>query len=994
MPDPKKISQDLHGSFDRTLDEVVEWFCKVMPAAYFQDTDHSTQLAHLRAMIAAKASGMPYEFKFGGADDHQVTYIRQTNRPGILAEVTKDLPHDFHLTAAKIHTSDDDQLVIVTFLAGEPARFDKSDPEQKKKLDQTIEYAARKQPDWSADSVRAFFDRCFGEDILALSPLRIAKHWSIFRAVSGTEGVHVELEPEADGKHTRITVAAGNAPNRMMLERVSRRLSRLNVNINRAHVDSISDGDNGVVNFLGFVVVAPDGRQIAPESDLGRQIRKDLLRIRWFDSNTLELLSKFPNDPELTLGRAELIVALCDLTHQILVKAKPADLRDGDSLDSEPNPATKGFTRERIGSAAVNNIGISIKIAQLFLERFDPANPLADAVFESHAQAIRSEIAGKAFVSADGRTILDKMVEAVGAVLRTNVFVESRYALSMRLDPRIMAGPDRPNAPYGVYFVHGCEFIGFHVRFRDIARGGVRGVAPATKDRHHTEMSRVYDEAYGLASAQQLKNKDIPEGGAKAVILIEPPSKGGFEAGRVARAVKAFADSLLDLITSDPATKSRVVDRLGRTELLYLGPDENITPEHIVWITQRAKRRGYSVPDALMSSKPGGGINHKTYGVTSEGITVFLEVALRHVGIDPNKQSFTVKITGGPDGDVAGNEIRILDRNYGQNAKIVAIGDGTGVGEDPEGLDHQELLRLFREAKGIAEFDKKKLSAKGRVVSVKEPDGENLRNTMHFRIESDVFVPGGGRPNTINDGNWRQFLKANGEPSSPVIVEGANLFLTDGAREELTKKGCFIVKDSSANKCGVICSSFEIVACMLLDEQHFLEIKNEYVEEVLVRLRDLARQEAELLLRLNLHDPHEPLYRVSKKVSLAIIKAADAFMAAIDFLMKESEPHLRRLVVDHLPPVLLETVGESFWERIPPSYLRWMMAKSLAARMVYREGYKEIEAMSDDALPKIAVRYLRLDAERADLARHATGDGARVAHFLKSCGLLSMLTEA
>jgi glutamate dehydrogenase len=40
-------------------------------------------------------------------------------------------------------------------------------------------------------------------------------------------------------------------------------------------------------------------------------------------------------------------------------------------------------------------------------------------------------------------------------------------------------------------------------------------------------------------------------------------------------------------------------------------------------------------------------INHKDYGVTSEGVNVYLEVALRHVlGIDPRKQSFTVKMTG------------------------------------------------------------------------------------------------------------------------------------------------------------------------------------------------------------------------------------------------------------------------------------------------------------------------------------------------------------
>jgi pyruvate/2-oxoglutarate/acetoin dehydrogenase E1 component len=181
-----------------------------------------------------------------------------------------------------------------------------------------------------------------------------------------------------------------------------------------------------------------------------------------------------------------------------------------------------------------------------------------------------------------------------------------------------------------------------------------------------------------------------------------------------------------------------------------------------------------------------------------------------------------VKITGGPDGDVAGNMMRILDRDYGANAVIVGIGDGSGVGEDPEGLDHAELLRLFKEGLPIASFDRKRLSPKGRVVSVDEPEGAQLRNTMHNRLVTDAFVPGGGRPATIDDKNWSEFLTSDGAPSSKVISEGANLFLTPEARRQLSARGAVIIKDSTANKCGVICSSYEIGASMLLDEQSIL----------------------------------------------------------------------------------------------------------------------------------------------------------------------------
>merc|ERR1711981_926766 len=170
--------------------------------------------------------------------------------------------------------------------------------------------------------------------------------------------------------------------------------------------------------------------------------------------------------------------------------------------------------------------------------------------------------------------------------------------------------------------------------------------------------------------------------------------------------VRGFTDSILDLIVPCADTRQYMVDHLGFDELIYLGPDEQIIPEDIDWIIQQAARRGYPIPSAFMSSKPLAGINHKQYGVTSEGVAVFLDVALRNKGIDPNNQEFTVKITGGPDGDVAGNLMRILFREYGSNVKIVGIADGSCCAEDPKGLPQEELMRLFREERPIAHLSK------------------------------------------------------------------------------------------------------------------------------------------------------------------------------------------------------------------------------------------------------------------------------------------------
>ena len=417
----------------------------------------------------------------------------------------------------------------------------------------------------------------------------------------------------------------------------------------------------------------------------------------------------------------------------------------------------------------------------------------------------------------------------------------------------------------------------------------MRLVTPPTLEQFALESSHQYDECYGLAFAQQLKNKDIPEGGSKAVNLIN--TVGLSESGKkfvMRKSVKAFTDTLLDLIVDTEETREKIVDLYGKKEILYLGPDEQVIPEDIDWVIDRAAKREYAVPAAFMSSKPRAGINHKEFGVTSEGVNVYLDVALREtLGIDPTKDSFTVKMTGGPDGDVAGNELKILVREYGENVKIVGIGDHSGVAEDPDGLDHDELLRLVKASLCISNFNPSKLGSQGVLHDVSTEEGVKARNSMHNRLEADAFLPCGGRPNTIDINNYKQFLKPDGSPSAPLIVEGANLFVTAEARQALfDDAGVLIVKDSSANKGGVITSSYEICAAMLLSEEDFVENKAAIVEEVLAKLRGMAKMEAKLLFReYEMYSGNLP--GISQVISNAINVTTDALTTALDELSEE-----------------------------------------------------------------------------------------------------------
>ena len=79
--------------------------------------------------------------------------------------------------------------------------------------------------------------------------------------------------------------------------------------------------------------------------------------------------------------------------------------------------------------------------------------------------------------------------------------------------------------------------------------------------------------------------------------------------------------------------------------------------EMIKWIADFSKKYDYKPGSAFISGKPKLGINHKEYGVTSLGINVYMNKPSQRCRIDPEKETFTVKMSGGPDGDVAGNQI-------------------------------------------------------------------------------------------------------------------------------------------------------------------------------------------------------------------------------------------------------------------------------------------------------------------------------------------------
>jgi glutamate dehydrogenase len=969
----------------RTIETVVPWFLSSMPASYFRQVPEAFRMDHIKAISAIKDANMDLylNLKSHTHDGRLIyTFIRPGTAPGTLLSMVEELPYydeNFPLTRLHVFSTGDESMSLNMFVYGNKTNLSVR-PIDSEAVKNILEVAGEVQAGkhtgapyhlephkrFEKEALLQYLQKCSDNylNIISRFPERFFRQCLMFDAVSGTEGCEVHVEPAAnDPGHYWIDVAVANAIPQVALEHTCRLLYHQSFDVSRARLDVLDDGDNGSVTMLRLLACPLPSKELNGEatardadSPVFDLLRQEIKRSKWLDETTMKLV--FDRYPWLGVKRGEIITGMCSMMH-------PALAKENALVYSKANILGMVTHERRISHAA--------KIADLFLERFDPENPLTDEeVFQQRIDELKQEITSDVEDTVHVG-LLHKMLDICKHTLKTNIYMQNRYALGFRVDPEIMG--EYAEVPYGVLFVHGRRFNGYHVRFRDISRGGMRLVTPASAEQYALESARHYDECYGLAFAQQLKNKDIPEGGSKAVCLVDVnDSTHSTKNYAMRKAVKGFTDTILDLVVDTEETQKNIVDYFGKKEVLYLGPDEQVIPEDINWIIQQAARRGYGTPAAFMSSKPRAGINHKEYGVTSEGVNVFLDVALRRtLGIDPTNDSFTVKMTGGPDGDVGGNELKILIREYGKNVNIVGIADHSGCAEDPDGLDHDELLRLFHEGLCIENFDSSKLGGSGVLHTVETEAGVKARNSMHNRLEADAFLPCGGRPNTIDINNYKQFIKEDGTPSAPLIVEGANLFVTAEARQKLFEEaGVIIVKDSSANKGGVITSSYEICAAMLLSEDEFFNNKEAIVEEVLAKVRGLAKMEAELLFREG--DSYgRALPEVSQIISNAINAATDALSMALDTLTEEDREQLLPLFRAHLPKTMADLSFHEVHSRVPDQYIKNAISACLASQMVYKEGTQFIEAQPKAKLAETALKYIQKEKEIAELVESLGG---------------------
>ncbi|KAL7323039.1 NAD-dependent glutamate dehydrogenase [Mucor circinelloides] len=534
-------------------------------------------------------------------------------------------------------------------------------------------------------------------------------------------------------------------------------------------------------------------------------------------------------------------------------------------------------------------------------------------------------------------------------VLKTNFYQTTKVALSFRMDPSFLPEIEYPNTPYGLFLVVGSEFRGFHIRFSDVARGGIRMIRSRNREAYSINLRTLFDENYNLAGTQHRKNKDIPEGGSKGTILLDVDQQD-----KPLVAFEKYVDSILDLLIDGETIgiKDKLVDLTDKPEILFFGPDEG-TADYMDWASSHAKKRGASFWKAFTTGKSQsmGGIPHDKYAMTTRSVHQYVLGIYRKLNL--KEEEVTKFQTGGPDGDLGSNEIKI------SSDKTIAVVDGSGVLYDATGINRTELTRLANSRLMISNFDTGNLSSEGfRVLvdenNVKLPDGSVVENGLNFRnsfhtnalAQATLFVPNGGRPESVGLDNVQALIECGNGPLFKYIVEGANLFFTQEARLRLEKAGIVVIKDASANKGGVTSSSLEVLAALAFDDAEFEEhmcirdgVVPEFYEAYVKEVQDIIERNANLEFEA-LWEEHKksgtPISILSDELSIAIVQLNEQLQSTglwDNIALRETV--LKRA----FPKLLLEKLGlETLLKRVPENYVKAIFGATLASQFVYKYG--------------------------------------------------------
>ncbi len=551
---------------------------------------------------------------------------------------------------------------------------------------------------------------------------------------------------------------------------------------------------------------------------------------------------------------------------------------------------------------------ICLCFAEFFEQKFNPVikHPVSTEAIEEKILGLLQNVS-----RLDHDRILRRIFNALQSTLRTNYYQltvdqSDKEYLSFKFDSSKLQDLQQPRPMFEI-FVYSSTMEAIHLRGGKVARGGVRW-----SDRFEDYRSEVL----GLMKAQMVKNS----------VIVPLGSKGGFVVKRqndytdrtqlmeeVVRCYQTMIRGLLDLtdnlINGEVVPPPQVVRYDDDDPYLVVAADKGTAAFSDI-ANALSMEYGFWLDDAFASGGSAG-YDHKKMAITSRGAWESVKRHFREIGIDVQKQPFTVVGVGDMSGDVFGNGLLRSDKT-----RLLAAFDHSHIFIDPNpdaGISYQERQRLFNLPRSSwDDYDKNLISQGGGVYprtlksihlseealallglpsTAHSPD-DIMRAILQAPVDLlwfggiGTYVKSQSESNAEVGDNINASLRIDGRQiRASVIGEGANLGMTQLARIEFSLKGGRINTDAIDNSAGVDCSDHEVNIKVLFSSMK-QKIDRDMRNKLLIEMTDNV---AELVLRDN--------YQQTKILSVMQLSGKEGLTNYQNLIkILESEIHLNRSI--------------------------------------------------------------------------------------------------
>lgn len=332
------------------------------------------------------------------------------------------------------------------------------------------------------------------------------------------------------------------------------------------------------------------------------------------------------------------------------------------------------------------------------------------------------------------------------------------------------------------------SFDAFRVQHNN-ARGPYKGGT-----RYHPKVDLSEIKALAFLMSLKCAAIDIPYGGAKGGVAVDPKTLSVGELERLTRAYMRFIAPVIGPKVDIP------------------GPDVNTNETIMDWMMDEYSLLvGTKTPSIVTGKSLASGGSEGRHSATAQGALYLFDAFAKAVGI---KKGAKVAIQGY--GNAGYFMAKFLDE---AGYKVVAASDSKGAAYVSEGMDPDATMKCKEEKGTVAGC-----YCKGSVCDIRF--GKTISQDEFFALSVDVLIPA-ALESAIHKGNATKV-------GAKYIFELANGPTTPEAEAILEKRGITIIPDILTNAGGVTVSYFEWYQNMNGESWSFKEV-NKKLEEKMIK---------------------------------------------------------------------------------------------------------------------------------------------------------------